>query len=435
MSNKVFFLAMFMLIGLALAAPSMAWTGAGENYTKCINVVPYKVVNNAGAYYIVINNSVAAGWRNDTFIQISNSSQCDNPSTGDSSIKFFIALTNNVGMGRAGNSYIYINPKSTAFTNFSIYYNNKTSVISYSDINGTSSGFATDGMGADGNQTGEVVANNTSVAFSYVGNTAATVLSSSCWDGACYNMRKTTAGNPTQINSRNSSSIIGKVIVVDMLYNESADVTTVGTDLTFLYPQRMASIYVSGSSSTGARNAFDMIGGTTRYSQKREYARIRIIANISLSSGVSPCQYWVNQTNQTIDDCSDNFFNGVVWNTKNVIDFTPENLVITNSTIDNFFISQMPDIEQAQTWTFGAEKTFISDTCTPTDGQQWNLNLADNCTITGLTWSGPKWNISSSGQGRTILSYSNLTYSNLTYGSFIQWAALVFNTTTRIIRK
>jgi hypothetical protein len=67
--------------------------------------------------------------------------------------------------------------------------------------------------------------------------------------------------------------------------------------------------------------------------------------------------------------------------------------------------------------------TPVTDTCTPIT-PLWSLNLADNCTVTG-TYSIQNILIFSSGLGTTIFRNLNLTYANVSFGSFIQWATLI----------
>lgn len=67
----------------------------------------------------------------------------------------------------------------------------------------------------------------------------------------------------------------------------------------------------------------------------------------------------------------------------------------------------------------------ISNSCTPTTNQQWDLNIADNCSISGLNVTITNWVINSTGAGQTNLSFINLTYQNKTHGAVTGDAKLV----------
>lgn len=60
-----------------------------------------------------------------------------------------------------------------------------------------------------------------------------------------------------------------------------------------------------------------------------------------------------------------------------------------------------------------------ANTCTPINNAQWDLNCADNCTITGVNVNVTNWRINSTASGTVNITGSSIGYRNITFGSIV----------------
>lgn len=74
-----------------------------------------------------------------------------------------------------------------------------------------------------------------------------------------------------------------------------------------------------------------------------------------------------------------------------------------------------------------------ANSCTPSS-PVWTLNLADNCTLSGV-YSVTNWTIYSTGRGTTITDNFTLTFTNRIYGSFVEFAYFILFKNASLIRK
>lgn len=77
--------------------------------------------------------------------------------------------------------------------------------------------------------------------------------------------------------------------------------------------------------------------------------------------------------------------------------------------------------------------TAITDTCTPTNGAAWDLDVADNCNLTGTNVNITEWRINSTATGTVTITHTNLSFQNKTYGSIVGTATIVYGDGTTVI--
>jgi hypothetical protein len=67
-----------------------------------------------------------------------------------------------------------------------------------------------------------------------------------------------------------------------------------------------------------------------------------------------------------------------------------------------------------------------SDSCTPTPGQPWVLDLGDNCTISLVSIDVPSWTITGTKDGTVTIQDANIAYKNKTVGSIAGRGQIVY---------
>lgn len=118
---------------------------------------------------------------------------------------------------------------------------------------------------------------------------------------------------------------------------------------------------------------------------------------------------------------NDNYFNG------SIDEIAMWDRILTPKEVENLYHeAYFPGNHIIKSWVGNGAYSYVSDeknftingfSCNPQSGLDWNLNLADNCTVSGVDVSVDEWTIYSGTSGDVYLNNVNITYKDRIVGT------------------